>query len=202
MQTATLEFHQTKNAQGQPVDTVTEQQVTQQGWKEIAESVLDAVKHLDIKETNQPGVFTYADPTVGSGTVTLKGFYHSDIALVTDLLRLLAISKSMGAHDPNRHPETTGFNMTMLRTTNPFVQILLGAVMAGMGGAVLATVFIEFTGQPIAFWLLIVISLLLIVFGIYVLFWFGARRLSWWLKARAEARRLKMPLPRQLKFWN
>lgn len=202
MKTATIEFHQTHNSKGELVNVVTQRQVTEQGWNEIAESVLDSIKPLDVKETDQPGVFTYVDPNTGSGTITLRDFYKSDIALVTDLVRLVAISKSLGAHDPNRHPETTGFNMTMLRTTNPFVQLLLGSVVTILGGGTLVVVLSDFDGPVLAFGALILLGLLLVGLGIYVLVWIGLRRLPWWLRARAEARRLNIPLPRQLKFWN
>ncbi len=202
MKVATLEFRQTKNTNGEPVDIVTQQKVTEQGWKEIAESVFEAVKHLDVKETDTPGVFNYTHPTDGSGTVTLKDFYRSDIELATDLLRLMMISKSLGMSDPNRSPETTGFNLTQLRTTNPFFQMLLGAVSIVMGVAMFVVVMTDATIPGGLFVVLTTLAVVMMGAGLYILAWFGARRLLWWFKARAEARRINVPLPRQLRFWN
>jgi hypothetical protein len=144
----------------------------------------------------------YTDPSRGSGWLRLENFVDSDVATLDNLVRTAEISRSIGSVDPARQEELPLGGAVVNRTSNPYFQIGLGigAIVLGIACAIFPLAGLSSSGAA-ANVVLVIVALALIGVGIWVAI-HGARRRSWWVAARAEARRTGQPLPDQLKVWN
>lgn len=169
-QPETIRVIQTHNAAGEPAPGETilpyKNTASTTGWNVVA-----AIKSLHPTRTTDPTVFTYSNPTTGSGTIRLEGFKASDVTRANQLVQIEEVSRVVG-HDPIPKDDLTVGRAALLRSASPWPKIILGVVVIALGLFGL----LDPRGDPIAVSmgfgaLFIVMGLILTITSILSLIW-------------------------------
>lgn len=162
-----------------------------------AQVVFEYLQRLQLARTERNGVYRYSDPGRGSGWLRVEGVGP---ILLDDLERqveVLVVSQRIGASDPHQQPEFFG-QSTVIRSSNPHIQIGIGVVLATTGALL---VFAAFASRaPIAAMIVLLVFGVLIFAGATAVIIVGARRLAWWRRARADVRARGERMPEHLRI--
>lgn len=191
---------QTTDPAGRPAAREYVRAVQYEGMRSISETVMDFLRPLSPRETENPGVFWYTDPAHGAGWLRLEGFGAVTIDEVQQAVRTLAIEAAVGQPEPVRQEVLSFGNSLANRTTNPYFKIGAGAVVLGLvifGAVRLFTEPGMDPGKAFAALAMVGVAVLCVILIVN-----GFRRRAWWHRARAEARRQGVRLPDRLKTWN
>ncbi|WP_439563528.1 hypothetical protein [Microcella sp.] len=184
---------------GQPGEPRTVE-VPFEGLRSVTETTMDILRPLSPRETSRAGTFAYRDADGRTGEVTLEGFRPIEAGEIQQAIRTVDISAAIGVSEPGRREVLSFGNSLVNRSTNPFTRAVFGVVCLTLSIWVLASALNDPDGGAGSIVAVVVaaalggVSLTLIVSG--------ARRVSWWMKARREARDRGADLPDALKFWN
>jgi len=197
-----VRLFQLEDAEGRPAPAQSVREVPVMTMRIMAESAIRVIGDLELSPTVESGSYLYRDPAGGAGWLRLEGFRRSDLEVADDLVRTFEISRSIGRSDPHRPEDLGSIAYLTPRTTNPFVQIGMGAVALIMGAVGLVVVLVGGihggAGAAIAAG---ITCAGLVGVGIWALV-IGGRRVPWWRAARAEAKRRGGSPPDQLKIVN
>jgi hypothetical protein len=168
----------------------------------VPEALREFMLPLRSSRTSRSGVYFYDDPERGAGRLEVVGVSGYDLPRVDEMVHLMEINRKLGIEDPARVPDAPGWTTAfVISNRSPWIRILVGlfflAVGVGMLTLTLAFPAIDaFTriGMPI-------LCSVVILGGLWSL-WSDARRLPWWMKARAQAKRDGGRLPEELRVWS
>lgn len=146
--------------------------------------------------TDTPGTYFYADDAGRSGWLRLEGFSAGTVATVHQLVSADVLSAQAGVAESMAEDDWVG-SYTTARTGNPYLLVAVGVAMMVLGAAGLARMA-PLAGQGTGNLVATVMMGLLVLVGVLPIVR-GAVRLTWWHRARAEARRRGVPLPDKLK---
>ena len=197
---AAVRIVQERDASGAPNPVEFLQPIAEEFPKTRAQVVFEYLQPLRLERTSQHGVYRYVDPGRGSGWLRAEGlnvFMRDDL---DRMIEVLVVSQRIGARDPHAQPEFFG-QETVIRSSNPNIQIGIGVVFAVAGVGVGLPAFVA-PDVPIA----AAITLLCLGVGILgsgvAIVVIGARRLSWWRRARADVRARGERMPQNLQIFD
>lgn len=175
-------------------------EVDDPGIRSLTEHIMDVLRPLSPRETDRVDVYAIDDPARGAGTAELLHVSKGYRAEVRDAVRTMEIAALMGEPEVFRQ-EVLGVDQIMRpRTTNPYFLMVTGSVFVVATSGFLLSAITRDLGVIITSMMAI-----LVLVGVPIggwLFVSGLRRLGWWHRARATARRHGRPLPAQLRVWN
>lgn len=191
--------HQTHDAAGQPAPAEYALDVIDRAGRATSENLLDALRPLAPRETGRSGSYWYRDAR-GVGWIEVTGVGTIALRELDDAIRTIEIGENLGEPEVFRQ-ENLGFGSAIVpRTTNPYFLMLVGAgfPLFFIGFLIRAVMIGE---EPAVFAFLGIMLAIVGPIGVWLIVQ-GARRRSWWHRAREEARRMGRTLPEQLRIWN
>jgi TM2 domain-containing membrane protein YozV len=188
----TIRVVQTHDASGAESPAEFEQVITNVTASTLGWDAMTFLRPLNPVRTADPLVFTYSDPTRGSGWLRLEGFAPSDATRIHELVQVDEISRAVGA-DPIPKDDLTLGRGALLRTNNPWFMVVLGIVLALFG-----FVIFGFPQGNVDRVVSTVLGVLLLIAGLAVTV-VGIIRTIWWHRARAYAKSTGQALPPDLK---
>lgn len=200
--TITITINQTHDAHGSYAPAVFSEPIYPGLKKSAPAAIWQFLEPLNPTPTGdyQSGVYWYHDPERGKGWLTVNNAGVLTVDRVNQLVRLAQIERKIGQKNPERGAELGMASPLVMTMSNPYGQILLGAVIL--------TIVLFFTAKAIAssfsVGLLIFLTLLgLIALGVSgYMFVTGFRRRKWWHNARRACLEDGGPIPDDLKvFW-
>lgn len=195
-----LRIFQNTDAAGRPDPREYGRVIPYEGLRSLTETVMDFLRPLSPRETDQLGVFWYTDPAHGSGWLRMEGFSRTVVEEVQQAVRTLAISAAIGQPEPIRQEVLSFGNAIVLRTTNPYIKIGFGGIVlliALLGLLRVATMTGDDVARAVAAVVMVALAVVCVILIIQ-----GLLRRAWWHRARAEAKRQGVALPDQIKVWN
>lgn len=193
-----LRLHQTHDASGSPAPGTYVVEVPDASWRATSESLLDAMRPFDPLETGRSGAYWYRDEG-GTGWIEVIGATSGTLEQLDDAIRTLEIAARLDEDEVHRQPELGLGSLSVPRTTNPYALMAVGVGAIGLGGYTALRMIETDAGGMV--YVVSFFAVALVALGVYIVIQ-GARRRSWWHRARAEAKRMKRPLPAHLKVWN
>lgn len=192
-----VRIFQEADASGAPQPMEFLQPIAAQLPKTNAQVVFEYLQRLQLARTGRNGVYRYSDPGRGHGWLRVEGV---NAMLLDDLERqveVLVVSQRIGGFDPHPQPEFFG-QSTVVRSSNPNIQIGIGAVLAIAGSALAVTPIAA--QPPVAAAIVLVVMGLCIAGAAIALIVIGARRRGWWRRARADVRARGERMPEHLRI--
>ncbi|QIK63857.1 hypothetical protein G7068_12130 [Leucobacter viscericola] len=199
---ASLRIFQTHDAAGEPAPAEFVQTIVPKNSQPEPEALREFMLPLRPSRTSRSGVYFYDDPARGSGRLKVVGASGFDLPRVDEMVHLMEINRKIGMEDPARVPDVPGWVVPfVISNRSPWIRILIGLfflfpVSLMLSVPLLVPEFSLFTkiGSLILGFALLV--------GLVWSFWTNVRRLPWWVKARAQAKRDGGPLPEELRVWS
>jgi hypothetical protein len=185
----TIRIFQTHNVAGEPATAEYTRVIYHGSVNTLGSDAMLFLRPLNPRQTEQPGVFYYTDPTHGSGWLRLEHFSTGDATRIQELVRMEEITRVVGK-EPLRNADLAIGNAMVVRTNNPWVALTFASVVIVMG-------IMTFTAIPRADDWAIAIGImgaLLILVGIALVIT-SSIRLPWWRRARRYVRSKGEKLP-------
>jgi hypothetical protein len=164
----------------------------------------DFLATLNLRPTNEPGLFSYADPRVGRGTVHAVGFGYSDAKGIQNYAVMRDIDAAIGIAQPPRWDGSQAVLAHRRLYRNPWIMagITLAFGLAFLGILIFCAARLSlgvgpYVATDIAAALF---SLLFVVVAVIAMFQF-VRRIRWWTPARAYALSTGRPVPPDLELF-
>ena len=154
---------------------------------------------LNPSRTDREFAYYYSDPARGSGWLELEGFTPGDAERVQELVRMEEIVRVIGP-EPRKNADLAVGRALLLRANNPWVIIAYATVIIGVGLWVLAGTVLNPSNLAAAGVGLFFAIAFIVLGGILV--FLTQRRVGWWHRARAEARRGGESMPPDLVVWS
>lgn len=192
-----IRFFQELDASGEPSPREFLQPLAEQFPKTRAQVVVDFLRPFQLARTGQDGVYRYVDAGRGSGWLRVEGIDPLHLYELERQVEVLTVSQRIGSSDPRQQSEFFG-QSTVVRTSNPNIQIGIGAVFA-VAGALLALVPLAARPPAAAAIVLLVFGLIIAGCGVAVAV-VGLRRRPWWRAARADVRARGEQMPEHLRI--
>lgn len=138
---------------------------------------------LNPSRTDRELAYLYSDPTRGSGWLELEGFGDRDARRVQEMVWMEEIERVVGTQ-PRKNPDTRVPQALAPRYNNPWVYVVWGLLVIGLGLYVFSTRALH----PEAVVFGTVISLLLMTMGATLIVVTARKRVPWWHRARQHSR--------------
>lgn len=194
--TTTVRVFQTHDAAGREAPAEFAEHFPFRNTHASEKDVWGFIAPLQPRSTSTSGVYAYVDPGTGSGWLRVEG-YAVIVGRMDELVRLSEINAAIGRPEPfgSVHPGSGG--PAVFASRNPFVQFVAGLLL--LAAAVIGFVsFSKLASSPPALQVVIMVLLVVLALGSAALVFVGARRMRWWLAARAQAKRDGGSLPSDL----
>ncbi|QIK63859.1 hypothetical protein G7068_12140 [Leucobacter viscericola] len=199
---ASLRIFQTHDAAGEPAPAEFVQTIVPKNSQPEPEALREFMLPLRPSRTSRSGVYFYDDPARGSGRLKVVGASGFDLPRVDEMVHLMEINRKIGMEDPARVPDVPGWVVPfVISNRSPWVRILVGLFFLIPGFFMLSIPLLKphWNALPIA--VNFIFGMLILLMCAWSL-WRDVRRLPWWVKARAQAKRDGGPLPEELRVWS
>ncbi|WP_166864904.1 MULTISPECIES: hypothetical protein [unclassified Salinibacterium] len=190
-------LHQTHDLAGAPAPVLHVIDVSVPSMQASSEAILDIIRPFAPRETGRSGAYWYRSDR-GIGWLEIVGSHRIALAELDDAVRTLEITERLGEPEVYRQPQLGVYSVSSPRTTNPYTLMGVGVAMYGFAGW-LVTQLVRLLDQPLIVGMLCILIATLVFVGAWVIV-NGARRRSWWHRARAEAKLLGRGIPEDLRI--
>lgn len=195
-----VRMHQTHDASGAPASAEYLEHLPPAPLPiTVGSTAMRFLSALNPSRSDREFVYFYTDPTRGSGWLELEGFRPGDADRVQELVRMEEIVRVVGA-EPRKNADLAVGRALVLRANNPWVIITYATLIIGLGVWLLATSVLNPT-SPAAAGVGLFFAIAFIILG-GVLAFLTQKRVGWWHRARAEARRGGEKMPPDLVVWS
>lgn len=158
----------------------------------LGAQVMDFLRPLNPRQTKDPGVFVYEDPSRGSGWLRLEEFRRIDAERVQELVRMAEIESAVG-REPLKNADYSIGNALVVRSSNPWTIFVFASVLAVFSIIMISRAI---AGAPEAVYPVMGAMLGLVAVALFI---FGGIRVRWWHRARAYSREHGGDIPSDLK---
>jgi len=203
--TRVIEIHQERGVTGQPQPESYRRTFEDSVVLPAVSLAIDFLVRMNVVTTGHPGEFSYTDPLRGSGTIRCDNWPDKDLERVVDYFVVQELGAELGLRKvPRQWVDRVTYAHLASPTRNPIFMIVFGALgTVAMVGVAAATAWGPLAPAANTGAFVWTTPLLFLAIGALfsVIVVQHARRLRWWMRARALVVSRGQRMPRGLRVF-